>query len=107
HLHPEAQVELMKIFADMVQNSNIKLILTSHSDYMFAELSNLILGKKIDYQRIAAYHLVMEEGGSVDAKDMEVNEEGILDYNFVDVSEKLYNERMELFEQLNEEVDAH
>ncbi|MFK7949664.1 MAG: AAA family ATPase, partial [Saprospiraceae bacterium] len=47
HLHPEAQVELMKIFADMVQNSNIKLILTSHSDYMFAELSNLILGKKI------------------------------------------------------------
>jgi hypothetical protein len=49
----------------------------------------------------------MEEGGSVDAKDMEVTDEGILDYNFVDVSEKLYNERMELFEQLNEEVDAH
>jgi predicted ATPase len=107
HLHPEAQVELMKIFADMVQNSNIKLILTSHSDYMFAELGNLILGKKIDYRKVAAYHLVMEEGGSVDAKDMEVTDEGILDYNFVDVSEKLYNERMELFEQLNEEVDAH
>lgn len=50
HLHPEVQVELMKIFAKF-SGHKLKVFITSHSNYMFQELNNLILDKQIDQKK--------------------------------------------------------
>ena len=98
HLHPEIQVELMKVFADLSKH-NLKIFITSHSNYMFNELNNLILDKKIDKDKIAVYHLIQKENGTVQNPEMVVNEDGIYDENFQETSEKLYEERMRILEE--------
>ncbi len=103
HLHPEAQLILMEIFGEL-SKLNVKLIITSHSNYMFNKLGNLILENKIDYKMVESHHLIMTKEGSVCNMDMVVSREGIEDYNFIDISEKLYEERMNLLEKLEDDV---
>lgn len=103
HLHPEAQLILMEIFAELTKH-NVKLIITSHSNYMFNKLANLILDNKINYKSVESYHLKMTERGSINSGDMIVSRAGIEDYNFVTVSEKLYEERMNLLDKLEDDV---
>lgn len=98
HLHPEAQVALMALFVELARNG-IKLCITSHSNYMFNKLGNLLLEKKADPEKTAVYHLVMTAQGSVVSDDMRVDADGIDDHNFSVVSEQLYNERMALYEK--------
>jgi predicted ATPase len=98
HLHPEIQVELMKVFADMSKHK-MKIFITSHSNYMFNELNNLILENKIDKERIAVYHLIHGENGTIQNPEMTVTEDGIYDENFQETSEKLYEERMRILEE--------
>ena len=98
HLHPEIQVKLMKVFAELAK-LNIKIFITSHSNYMFNELNNLILENKIDKERIAVYHLIHGENGTVQNSEMTVTEDGIYDENFQETSEKLYEERMRILEE--------
>jgi predicted ATP-dependent endonuclease of OLD family len=98
HLHPDIQVDLMKVFAEFVKY-NLKIFITSHSNYMFNELNNLILDNKIDRNKIAVYHLIQNENGTVQNPDMTVNEDGIYDENFQETSEKLYEERMRILEK--------
>lgn len=98
HLHPEVQVELMKVFAQLIK-SNLKIFITSHSNYMFHELNNIILDKKIDTKEISVYHLIQTEKGSTQNEDMNITVEGIDDENFQETSEKLYEERMRILEE--------
>ncbi|MCU0447391.1 MAG: AAA family ATPase [Microscillaceae bacterium] len=101
HLHPEVQVKLMEIFTELPKYG-IKVVMTSHSNYMFNKLSNLILGGKVSADKVASYHLVMDKNkGSYDAKDMQATSEGIEDNNFVDVAEELYDERLRIIDKLN------
>jgi hypothetical protein len=100
HLHPKIQVKLMEIFSEMA-SSNIKIIMTSHSNYMFNKLGNLVLSKKINTDKVTISHLVMTKKGSKVIDDMQVTEEGIEDHNFSMVSEALYEERMKIFEEQN------
>lgn len=101
HLHPEAQVKLMEILAELTQH-NIKVVMTSHSDYMFNKLTNLILEKKVNPDTVATYHMVMTDQGSVVQDDMPVTSEGIEDSNFLTVAEQLYEERMRLASEMTE-----
>ena len=101
HLHPEAQVKLMEILAELPKH-NIKVVMTSHSNYMFNKLTNLILEKKVDPDKVATYHMVMTDKGSVVQDDMRVTDEGIEDSNFVTVAEQLYEERMQLLDEIEE-----
>lgn len=105
HLHPLVQVALMEIFAEMA-NNGIKVIMTTHSDFMFNELTNLILGDKIKPEQVASVHLVMTEKGSIDKGDMKATAEGIDDFNFSEVTEQLYEERMRLIDLKNEVADV-
>jgi len=98
HLHPEVQVELMKVFAKLIK-SNLKIFITSHSNYMFHELNNIILDKEIDTKKIAVYHLTQTDSGSTRNEDMTVSSDGIDDENFQETSEKLYEERMRILEE--------
>ncbi len=101
HLHPKVQVEMMKVFVDLAK-SGVKVVMTTHSDFMMDTLTNQILEGKIEADKIASYHLVMGEKGSYDAGDMKATADGIQDHNFVSISEKLYEERMNLYEKLNQ-----
>jgi len=102
HLHPKTQVALMELFAELPKYG-IKLIVTSHSDFMFSKLGNMIIDGKIDPNTVGTYRMVMGEKGSYDAGDMKPTKDGVKDHNFVEISEKLYEERVDIYDRLNEE----
>ncbi len=99
HLHPKNQVKLMSAFASLI-DANVKIILTSHSNYIFNKLNNLILEKKIDVKTIQASILKQSKTGS-DMVALEIDELGVEDDNFVDVAEDLYEEKVELIAKIN------
>lgn len=103
HLHPEVQIQLMEIFVELTK-LNVKIVITSHSNYMFQQLDNMILEGKIAPEKVASYHLVMGKNGSKDAGDMKATSEGMEDNNFVEISEKLYEKKMEIFDKLNADI---
>jgi len=97
HLHPEVQVELIEIFAKLSE-LKLKVFITSHSNYMFNKLNNLIIKKEINKNNIMVYHLVRTADGTTINNEMKVTEDGINDENFQDISEKLYSERLNYLE---------
>ena len=101
HLHPDVQVELIEIFAKL-SDLKLKIFITSHSNYMFNKLNNLLIKKEIDQNNIMVYHLVRDKNGTTTNSDMRVTEDGINDENFLDISEKLYNERLNYLEESND-----
>jgi len=106
HLHPTIQVKLTELFCKLTKN-NIKIIITSHSNYMFNKLSNLILDGAIDYQNVGSYLMKMTPNGSVvDKLAMKPDSEGIIDENFADVAENLYEERIKIYKKLNQNANS-
>lgn len=105
HLHPEIQVKLMEIFAELTKH-NVKVILTSHSDFMLNKTTNMILEKSLNPDKVGVYHMEMTDKGSVVRPDMKATEEGIEDHNFMDVSTQLYEERMRILENQNAQINA-
>ncbi len=100
HLHPEIQVQLIEYFAKL-SKGNLKIVMTSHSNYIFNKLSNLIIAKEIKPENISISLMKMTNGGSViEDGAMSVDEYGIEDNNFVDIAEQLYEERMQLLDKL-------
>ena len=99
HLHPKIQVELMKLFAELAGNG-LHIVMTSHSNYLFNKLSNMVLAKEIDPETISVCLMKMGKNGSyVDENAMQIDEDGIDDDNFADTAEELYSERLKLYEQ--------
>jgi|WetSurMetagenome_2_1015567.scaffolds.fasta_scaffold59096_2 predicted ATPase len=101
HLHPKIQMELMEIFVELV-NAGVKIVFTSHSDYMFNKMNNLILEKKLAVEKasVIVFHKT-EEGGV--AKAVSIDELGADDENFIEAAETLYNEKIDLINKLNNE----
>lgn len=100
HLHPEVQVALLNFFVKL-SKANVKIVMTSHSNYIFNKLSNLIIAKEIQPENISISLMKMTNQGSViEDGGMAVDEYGIEDNNFVDIAEQLYDERMQLLEKL-------
>lgn len=99
HLHPNNQIELIEIFSELA-SSGLTLIVSSHSNYVFNKLNNLVLAKKLDYNIYQPIYLKQGDDGS-ESKLLPIDECGADDENFVDVSEKLYNEREEIIQNLN------
>lgn len=100
HLHPETQVKLMNVFARLVKDDKIKLVMTSHSNYIFNKASNLVMDGKIDPDKFKAVLFRMTETGSV-AEDMATDAYGIDDDNFIDTAESLYEEKLAIINKLN------
>lgn len=105
HLHPKIQVKMMELFSKLVYE-DVKIIITTHSNYMFNKLSNLILSKTIDNKRVGSYFMKSTALGSIiDLKSLTPANEGIEDQNFSDVAEELYEERINLYDKLNQNAD--
>lgn len=101
HLHPEIQVILMEIFCEIVKY-DVKIVMTSHSNYMFNKLSNLVLENNISFEKVGSYLMRMDNKGSIsDTISMAADSQGMRDENFVDVAEELYNERINIYDKLN------
>ena len=101
HLHPDIQVALLKEFTELAKE-NIKFIVTTHSNYMFNKFNNLVLSKDINIDKASSL-LFKESNKGSNAIQLELDEFGIEDENFIYTAEKLYNEKMDLINQLNKE----
>lgn len=100
HLHPEIQILLIEYFVKL-SKGNVKIVMTSHSNYIFNKLSNLLIAKRIDANKLSVSLMKMTpEGSVIEEGAMQMDEYGIEDNNFVDVAEQLYEERMSLLEKL-------
>ena len=99
HLHPDIQIKLLKQFSELAKE-DIKFIVTTHSNYLFNKFNNLVLAKDINIDKASAYLFTVDKKGS-EVVDMELDEFGIDDENFIYSSEDLYNEKMELIKNLN------
>jgi predicted ATPase len=99
HLHPDIQIKLLKLFAELAK-SDIKFIITTHSNYIFNKFNNLIISKDIDTNKSSA-SLFKETPLGSDVTDMELDEFGMEDENFIYTSESLYNEKMQLIKDMN------
>lgn len=100
HLHPNNQVKLMEILTELT-NAGITLVMSSHSNYVFNKLNNLVLSGKLDYHIYQPIYLEKGAEGSI-SKPMHIDECGADDENFIDVSEALYNEREQIIQEHNE-----
>ncbi|UPT57092.1 AAA family ATPase [Dickeya zeae] len=110
HLHPEVQIKLTEIFEKLV-GANIKLIITTHSNFIFNKVNNLIIKKKASYSddgfskdNVNSMVFKNTDYGSV-AVPMDTDEFGISDNNFIEPTESLFEEKMSLFSQIEKNED--
>ena len=101
HLHPSNQIKLIEILTRLLQK-NVKIIFSSHSNYIFNKLNNMILSKKIDYKLYEPILITQEENGS-QSTVMQIDQTGVIDDNFSDTAFQLYEERDEILETINHE----
>lgn len=99
HLHPDVQVKLMEYFIELVKN-DVKLIMTSHSNYLFNKTNNLIMKGDLSPDTLQATMLKNTDSGSV-AESLDFDDLGIEDENFVSTSEYLYEEKITLINEIN------
>ncbi len=99
HLHPANQVKLVEIFAELI-SEDVTLVMSSHSNYVFNKLNNLVLSKKLDYHNYQPVFLEEGDGGSR-SRVLPIDECGADDENFMDVSEELYQEREAIIQNFN------
>jgi predicted ATPase len=95
HLHPEVQLALIEVFAELTQH-NIKIVMTTHSNYIFNKVNNLLLNDTILPTKIGVHHLLQTKDGSIQNPDIFSEDTGMIDENFVTIAEQLYNERLEI-----------
>ncbi|MFA8393778.1 AAA family ATPase [Burkholderia ubonensis] len=95
HLHPEVQIMLMDAFSRLVGETRTRIIMTSHSNYIFNKVNNLVISEKIPHDALQAILFRSTTKGS-EAVNLPAGKYGVDDENFADVSEKLYEERVEL-----------
>lgn len=104
HLHPSNQVILMKKFVKL-SKENVKLMMASHSNYVFNELNNRVLAGDLVSDDYSPILMKMEQGKSR-TYTMHTDEFGTQDDNFVDVAETLYEERENLILELVRKREA-
>ena len=103
YLHPINQIKLMKIFTKLAK-TNIKLVIASHSNYIFNELNNRVLAGELDKNTYSPI-LMKWENEKSNTYYMDMDEFGVSDSNFADASEILCDEREELIIKLMEKME--
>lgn len=94
-LHPAAQRLMARAVVEAV-NSGKYVALTTHSDYLIAEINNLIAAKTVRPEAVAAY-LTKAVGNSAAAERLDVDDAGIPEDEFAEVAEEILETRNELY----------
>ncbi|MBY6258552.1 AAA family ATPase, partial [Phytobacter diazotrophicus] len=107
HLHPDVQIKLTEIFGKLV-GADIKLIITTHSNFIFNKVNNLIIKKTalnsnegLSEENVSSLVFKYTKKGSV-ALPMQTDQFGISDDNFTEPTEFLFDEKMELYSKIEE-----
>lgn len=117
HLHPAMQVEVIRCLADMVR-SGIRVIITTHSEWMLDELANIIRSSRIEETHAEAADgdavaLASHEVGTwlfshedptqgVVVKELHLDEAGLYPSGFDDVAVALHNR----WAQITDRIEA-
>lgn len=101
HLHPEVQIKLINEFVQLAKN-DVKFIITTHSNYIFNKVNNLILSEDINIDKAASLYFDESSFGSK-SSEITINRYGVKDKNFSKASQELYEEKIALIEKYNEE----
>ncbi|ELK8484554.1 TPA: AAA family ATPase [Vibrio diabolicus] len=101
HLHPEVQLQLTEIFSKLAK-ADVKLIITSHSNYIFNKVNNLIMSKELDVDKVYSGVFKSTVKGSV-VNSLEIDELGVEDDNFSEPTSHLFEEKMKIIDELNSE----
>lgn len=99
HLHPEIQTKLVSLLARLTTQTPTKIIITSHSNYIFNKCSNLLIEKALEPDQFSAILFSRGEKGSK-TEDLKVSALGVSDKNFVEVGEELYQEKLQLISEM-------
>ena len=115
HLHPENQRILDKYLVKLI-NNGLNIILTTHSDYILEQFNNLIrLGKVnedklnelgycdeniLNHEDVKIYNFKKESDYLYVPKEVDVNETGFIDENFSEVTDELYNESVDIIDNM-------
>ena len=107
HLHPADQLILVKYFAKAI-NKGLKILITTHSDYIIEKFNNLIrLGNcksevfaeldydeecVLNYEDVAIHNFKKNDNYSYKSNIVDVNFTGFSDENFSQVIDELYDE---------------
>ena len=116
HLHPGAQTAIARTLARLVR-AGVRLVITTHSDWLLQQLGNLIREGEVNKQKnnapASADWLVKEEVGTWwFHRNKPVEEisfdriEGIEPPDYEAVSDTLYDSAIHLQQQLREKEDA-
>lgn len=101
HLHPQSQLLLLDAFSKLVREAGVKLILTSHSNFVFNKVSNLIMAGGFKGANVEAFRFARGVYGTTGER-LEVDRFGVSDENFVQVSEDLFMEKMDLINEVGQ-----
>lgn len=111
HLHPENQRLLVKFFTKAI-NKGLKILITTHSDYIISQIDNLInlnnVSKEkvsdlnysdediLDFRDVNIYNFKKNHDGTFNAEKVPVNYDGFIEDNFSNVTDKLYDETIKI-----------
>ncbi|GAG79741.1 unnamed protein product, partial [marine sediment metagenome] len=110
HLHPDAQLKFAKFIIRLIRDG-FKLLITTHSDHLIYQLNNFIKLStkkekiKLNYDEMDYIHpnelnvyLFKEDEKSkgVVAKMLEINEFGIVEDHFAQITDELYGQTAEI-----------
>lgn len=108
-LHPDNQILLARLIAKLV-NVGLRIVITTHSPYFLEQLSHCVVAgssqagkefrefaddERLDKDSVAAYSF-KEDGDGYKMVPITVDDEGIPQHDFVNASERQYNELLKL-----------
>lgn len=107
-MHPRNQILLARFIAKMV-NAGLRVLITTHSQYFLEQISHCVMAgsssgggilpfqndEMLNNDSVAAYRF-KNDGDGYCMSPIEVDADGIPQYEFTDVSEGLYNELLRL-----------
>ena len=109
HLHPAKQAELVEVIAAVV-NSGIRVVLTTHSDWILEKLANLVLSSQqpagavqsklaLDKDSVGVWLFQNKRGKSNQSVVKEIPlEDGLYESGYREVSHQLYDDWVPLVE---------
>lgn len=76
NLHPKAQHDLARVFADAVTREGRQFIITTHSEHLLLGILDQVRRKKLNLDDLAIYYLERDEEGKSVARQLEVDDRG-------------------------------
>lgn len=111
HLHPENQLLLLKYIVKAV-NRGLKIMLTTHSEYISDQLNNFVRLNNVSYEKCLQLNYTKENILKVDdlniynfkessknqyeTEKLEINETGFFEENFTKIVDELYKESLDI-----------